>query len=151
MRLVVLAGVCMLVGVGVSSAWAQPASIDLVTSAVAALGGEQAMRGLNSLLIQGEAEYSEPEVHFYAGRDAALSGRCEFHAILAAGLGVGAHRWNRSRQYPTVKKFQYTEVLTQRFGFIEDTNGIRPVSGSETCRAIARARALLADTAAQGA
>jgi hypothetical protein len=46
MRLVVLAGVCMLVGVGVSSAWAQPASIDLVTSAVAALGGEQAIRGL---------------------------------------------------------------------------------------------------------
>jgi hypothetical protein len=56
MRFGVLAGVCLLIGVGVSAAHAQPASIDLVASAIAALGGEQAMRGLNSLLIQGEAQ-----------------------------------------------------------------------------------------------
>ena len=72
MRFGVLAGVCLLTGVGVSSAHAQPASIDLVTSAIAALGGEQAMRGLNSLLIQGEAKYSEPEESFAVGRRAFL-------------------------------------------------------------------------------
>ena len=45
-------------------------------------------------------------------------------------MGWARIDWNRSTQYPTVKKFQYTEVLTQRFGFIEDTNGIRPVSAA---------------------
>src|SRR5262249_33045921 len=55
MRFGVLAGVCLLTGVGVWSA-PQPASIDLMTSAIAALGGEQAMRRLNSPLIQGEAK-----------------------------------------------------------------------------------------------
>ena len=143
-------GVCMLVGVGVSSAWAQPASIDRVTSAVAALGGEQAMRGLNSLLIQGEAKYSEPEESFTPGGTPRFLGDASFTLSWQLALGWARIDWNRSTQYPTVKKFQYTEVLTQRFGFIEDTNGIRPVR-SETCRAIARARALLADTAAQGA
>jgi len=50
----------------------QPASIDLMTSAIAAFGGEQAMRRLNSPLIQGEAKYSEPEESFAVGRRAFL-------------------------------------------------------------------------------
>jgi hypothetical protein len=120
----------MLVGVGVSSAWAQPASIDLVTSAVAALGGEQAMRGLNSLLIQGEAKYSEPEESFTPGGTPRFLGDASFTLSWQLALGWARIDWNRSTQYPTVKKFQYTEVLTQRFGFIEDTNGIRPVSAA---------------------
>lgn len=130
MRLVVLAGVCMLVGVGVSSAWAQPASIDLVTSAVAALGGEQAMRGLNSLLIQGEAKYSEPEESFTPSGTPRFLGDASFTLSWQLALGWARIDWNRSTQYPAVKKFQYTEGLTQRFGFIEDTNGIRPVSAA---------------------
>ena len=73
MRFGVLAGVCLLTGVGVSSAHAQPASIDLVTSAIAALGGEQAMRRLNSPLIQGEAKIFGTRRVVRGRRDAALS------------------------------------------------------------------------------
>ena len=148
MRLVVLAGVCMLVGVGVSSAWAQPASIDLVTSAVAALGGEQAMRGLNSLLIQGEAKYSEPEESFTPGGTPRFLGDASFTLSWQLALGWARIDWNRSTQYPTVSVHRGVdpEVRVHRRHQRHPTC-IR----SETCRAIARARALLADTAAQGA
>jgi len=46
MRFVVLTGVLVLVALGVPCARAQTGNTDLVSLAVAAQGGEQAMRGL---------------------------------------------------------------------------------------------------------
>jgi hypothetical protein len=128
MRLVLLAGVCMLVGVGVPPAWAQPASVDLVASAVAALGGEQAMRALNSLLIQGEGKYWEPEESFTPSGTPRFLGDSNFTLSWQLALGWARIDWSRSMQYPTVKKLQFSEVVTQRFGLIEDANGTRPMS-----------------------
>jgi len=130
MRFGVLAGVCLLTGVGVSSAHAQPASIDLVTSAIAALGGEQAMRGLNSLLIQGEAKYSEPEESFAVAGTPRFLGDANFTLSWQLALGWARFDWSRSMQYPAAKKFQFSEVVTPRFGLIEDAKGNRPMSAA---------------------
>jgi len=56
-----------------------------MTSAIAAFGGEQAMRRLNSPLIQGEAKYSEPEESFAVGRRAFLVTRISRCWQLALG------------------------------------------------------------------
>jgi hypothetical protein len=105
MRFGILAGVCLLIGVGVSAAHAQPASIDLVASAIAALGGEQAMRGLNSLSIQGEAKYSEPEESFTVGGTPRFLGDANFTLSWQLALGWARFDWSRSMQYPAAKKF----------------------------------------------
>jgi hypothetical protein len=142
MRFVVLAGVLVLVGVGVPSARAQTGYMDLVSMAVAAQGGEQAMRGLNSLVIQGDAKHWEPEESFMVGGTPRFLGDSAFTLDWQLALGWARFDWNRSMQYPTVQKLQYSEVVTQRFGFIEDTNGTRamsPVQLGAQLRELARA------------
>src|SRR5262245_9864270 len=128
MRSVVLAGVVLLVGLGAPAARAQPGNLDLVTLAVAAQGGEQAMRGLNSLLIQGDAKYWEPEESFMVGGTPRFLGDSNFTMAWQLALGWARVDWERSMQYPAVQKLQYSEVLTQRYGFVEDASGTRAMS-----------------------
>jgi glyoxylase-like metal-dependent hydrolase (beta-lactamase superfamily II) len=123
----VVAGFCLLACVGAPPARAQA---DLVAAAVTALGGEQAMRGLNSLLIQGEAKFWEPEESFAPAATPRFLGDATFTLSWQLALGWARFDWSRSMQYPTLKKFQYSEVLTPRFGLIEDASGTRPMSAT---------------------
>ena len=129
MRLVVLAGVLVFVGVcAPSSGWAQTGYPDLVAAAVEAQGGAQAMRSLNSVIIQGGAKHWEPEEAFATGGTARFLGDSTFSIDWQLALGWARIEWERSMQYPAVKKLQFSEVLTPRYGLIEDSDGTRPMS-----------------------
>ncbi len=129
MRLVVLAGVLVLVGVRAPpSAWAQTGYPDLVAAAIEAQGGEQAMRSLNSLLIQGGAKHWEPEEAFATGGTPRFLGDSTFSLDWQLALGWARIDWERSMQYPAIQKLQFSEVLTPRYGFVEDADGTRPMS-----------------------
>ena len=128
MRLVVLAGAFVLAGIGAHGVRAQAAPADLVALAVEAQGGEAAMRSLNSLMIQGDAKHWEPEELFMAGGTPRFLGDSTFTLAWQLALGWARIDWNRSMQYPAVEKLQYSEVLTQRYGFVEEGNGARAMS-----------------------
>jgi Metallo-beta-lactamase superfamily len=128
MRFVVLTGVLVLVVLGVPCARAQTGNTDLVSLAVAAQGGEQAMRGLNSLLIQGDAKHWEPEESFQVGGTPRFLGDSNFTLAWQLALGWARVDWERSMQYPAVHKLQYSEVLTQRYGLIENATGAQVIS-----------------------
>ena len=86
------------------------------------------MRSLNSLMIQGEAKHWEPEESFMAGGTPRFLGDSTFTLAWQLALGWARIDWNRSMQYPTVEKAQYSEVLTQRYGFVEEANGARAMT-----------------------
>ncbi len=86
------------------------------------------MRSLNSLMIQGDAKHWEPEESFMAGGTPRFLGDSTFTLAWQLALGWARIDWNRSMQYPAVEKIQYSEVLTQRYGFVEDANGTRAMS-----------------------
>jgi hypothetical protein len=121
---------------------AQAAPADLVALAVQAQGGEAAMRSLNSLMIQGEAKHWEPEESFMAGGTARFLGDSTFTLAWQLALGWARIDWSRSMQYPAVEKVQYSEILTQRYGLVEEANVTRamsPVRLAAQLRELARA------------
>jgi hypothetical protein len=142
MRLAVFASACWLLAASMCPAWAQSASFTLITAAVGALGGEQAMRGLNSLLIEGNAKHWEPDESFVAGTAPRFLGDSSFTLSWQIALGWARYDWTRSMQYPTVQKLQFSEILTQRFGLIEDGTSftaMSPVRLTVQLRELARA------------
>ncbi len=86
------------------------------------------MRSLNSLMIQGDAKHWEPEESFMAGGTARFLGDSTFTLAWQLALGWARIDWSRSMQYPAVEKVQYSEVVTQRYGFVEEANGTRVMS-----------------------
>src|SRR5262245_14883829 len=103
MRLAVLASACWLFAASMCPAWGQPGSVGqgsagLITAAVTALGGEQAMRGLNSLLIEGNAKHWEPEESFVAGAAPRFLGDSSFTLSWQLALGWARFDWIRSMQ-----------------------------------------------------
>ena len=100
------------------------------------------MRSLNSLMIQGDAKHWEPEKSFMAGGTARFLGDSTFTLAWQLALGWARIDWSRSMQYPAVEKVQYSEILTQRYGFVEEANATRamsPVRLAAQLRELARA------------
>jgi glyoxylase-like metal-dependent hydrolase (beta-lactamase superfamily II) len=98
---------------------AEKSGQDPVARAVKALGGEQALRKVKSITIDGQARYWEPEQSVVPGGEARLLGDSGF--ILSRDFRAGAARidWVRYMVYPAKREFRFTEIIAGDIGCLQ--------------------------------
>ena len=108
---------------------AQSSAGDLVKQAVVAEGGADALRGLKSLAVKGDAKFWEPGQSFAPGGEPRFLGDATFAITWDVAKGTARTEWNRDQKYPDPPiKLQYTETLLPSLGFVTDNKGSQPMS-----------------------
>jgi hypothetical protein len=102
---------------------------DLVSQAVAAQGGADALHALKGAIIKGEAKHWEPGQSLKAGGEPRFLGDATF-TLTADGVNRMARiDWVRDMKYPAVEQLKYSEIVTPTFGAVTDAKGTQPMSG----------------------
>src|SRR5262249_32235589 len=102
---------------------AQPVN-NLVSDAVKALGGADALRGLKSVSISGEAKYWEPGQSKVAGGEPKHVEDVKFTIIRDLAGGMARTQWDRDHKYPDPALIiKYTETASPAGGFVTDDKG----------------------------
>jgi glyoxylase-like metal-dependent hydrolase (beta-lactamase superfamily II) len=117
----------------VAAGLAQPAlaqkPIDLIKQAVAAEGGAEALRGLKTLSVKGDAKFWEPGQSFAAGGEPRFLGDATFTITWDIARGIARADWDRDQKYPDPPiKLKYSEILMPALGFVTDAKGSQPMS-----------------------
>lgn len=102
---------------------------DLVKQAVAAQGGAEALRGLTTLVIKGEAKHWEPGQSVRAGGEARFIGDSTFTVTADVPNQVIRVDWDRDMKFVVVERLQYSEIVHRTYGVVIDKQGTRPMSG----------------------
>src|SRR5262245_3183825 len=125
---VMVAAALLLAAAVVQPAPAQSPS-ELVKQAVAAQGGADALRGLKTLVIKGEAKHWEPGQSIRAGGETRFIGDSTFTA--SADIANRATRidWDRDMKFVAVERLQFSEIVHPTYGVVTDAQGTRPMSG----------------------
>src|SRR6202035_3838046 len=119
----------VLAGCPLQPAFAQSNPGDLVKQAVAAEGGADALRGLKSLAIKGDAKFWEPGQSFAAGGEPRFLGDATSAITWDLAKGVARTDWDRDQKYPDPPiKLKYTETLLPTYGVVTDAKGAQPMS-----------------------
>jgi len=110
--------------------FAQGNGSDLIQQAVAAQGGPGALRGLQSLGIEGNASFWEPGQSFVAGGDPRFLGDATFSFTWDLAAGRASMAWDRDQKYPAPVRLKFTEIVLPTLGFVADDQGSHtPMSG----------------------
>jgi len=106
---------------------------DLVKQSVEALGGADALRGIKTVVLKGDAKQWEP------GQSNSVNGESRFLGDGKVTISVdyanpaGAvvrYDWDRDMKYPAVEKLKYTEIRYPTYGAaIDDKGEAKPMSG----------------------
>jgi Metallo-beta-lactamase superfamily len=103
---------------------------DLISQAVEAQGGAEALRGLTGLEVKGDARFWEPGQSQVPGGEARELGTATFEMSWDLAKGMARTNWNRDQQYPPpAVKLNYTETVLPTLGFVTNDAGSQPMSG----------------------
>jgi len=96
--------------------------VNPVDRAVAAMGGEEKLRGIDTIAVKGTARHWEPHQSVKAGGEMRLAGDSTF--VLTRNLSKGTARveWVRKLVYPSPREYRFTEVVTPAAGSVEGTD-----------------------------
>ncbi|MBI3433632.1 MAG: MBL fold metallo-hydrolase [Proteobacteria bacterium] len=139
-------GVFALALLSAQACGAQTAPADLVRDAVTALGGADALRGVKSVVLKGEAKHWEPQQSFVAGREPRLLGDSKITVSWQADKGMARSDWERKMYYPFPSLDKFSEIVTPDFGAVSSPKGDAPMSNiryAAYLREIERASPLL--------
>jgi len=102
---------------------------ELVSQAVAAQGGADALRAFKAAIIKGDAKHWEPGQSFKAGGEAKFLGDSAF-TMTADGVNRTVRiDWDRDMKYPAVERIKYSEIITPTHGVVTNDKGSQPMSG----------------------
>jgi len=103
----------------------RPAPVhNLVTDAVTALGGADALRNLKAIAITGEAKYWEPGQSKAAGKDPKHVEDVKFTVTRDLTGGRARTQWDRDHKFPDpALNIKYTETVLPHGGFVTDDKG----------------------------
>lgn len=90
-----------------------------VDRAIAALGGETALRSIRSIEATGTSKHWDPEQSHVAGGEMRFAGESTF--ILRRDLAADAARieWLRKLVYPGTREYRFTEIMSGGAGFVQ--------------------------------
>ncbi|MGH7390995.1 MAG: MBL fold metallo-hydrolase [Candidatus Rokuibacteriota bacterium] len=91
---------------------------DLVSRAVQALGGSDALAGVRTLSMKGTVRQWEPEQSRVAGGEMRFAGASTFAAVTDTGRSVTRIDWVRKLAYPTPRTFTFSEIVTPEAGYV---------------------------------
>ena len=100
-------------------------SQDLVSRAVAAMGGADALAGVKTLYAKGTVRQYEPEQSYAAGGEMRFTCESIFEATTDVGTRATRIDWSRKFAYPAPRTFTFSEIVTPDAGYVEgiDSNG----------------------------
>ncbi len=104
------------------------APLDHVKAAVAAVGGDDALRGVKAIMLNGEAKHWEPQQSFVASKEPRLLGDSKVTITWDAEKGMARSDWDRKMYYPFPSVEKYAEVVTPKFGAVATEKADRPMS-----------------------
>ncbi len=98
---------------------------ELVSRAVAAMGGADALRGLRGASIKGTVKHWEPEQSHVPGGEARFAAEATFDMTHDFANHVSRIDWEKKFAYPAPRTFTYTEIVTPDAGAVIgiDSNG----------------------------
>jgi glyoxylase-like metal-dependent hydrolase (beta-lactamase superfamily II) len=103
---------------------------DLVVQAVAAQGGADALRRLNTLTAKGDARFWEPNQSLVAGGEPRFLGTATFETTWDVAKGMARTHWERDQQFPPpAVKLSYTETVLPTLGFVTTGANSQAMSG----------------------
>lgn len=107
---------------------------ELVSRALAAMGGADALRGLRRASIKGTVKHWEPEQSHVPGGEARFAAEATFSITHDFANHVARTDWEKKFAYPAPRTFTYTEVVTPDAGAVlgVDSNGRTRESLSNT-------------------
>lgn len=114
-RAALLLAIALLVA---SCATRQSQSQDLVSRAVAALGGGDALGGVTTIYEKGTVKHWEPEQSHVAGGEMRFVGESIFEATADVRTGTTGIDWSRRLVYPGPRPFTFTEIVTPERGYV---------------------------------
>src|SRR4029434_2768334 len=98
---------------------------DQINSALAAMGGADALAQVKTLVVKGTVRYWEPEQSMVAGGEMRHTADATFE--MAGDFTVHAVRidWVKNFLYPSPRTFQFSEIMTPEAGYVIgiDSNG----------------------------
>jgi len=106
---------------------AQPAMAqkngNLVSQAVAAEGGADALRALKGLSIKAQVKYWGPEQSETPGGEARVYGDGNLTITWDLARGMARTELDRDQKYPAPEKLKYTETVTPTMGMLTNQQG----------------------------
>jgi hypothetical protein len=114
--LAISAAALLLTSIGLQPAHAQSTASAIVNQAVAAEGGADALRALQSLAIKADAMHWEPGQSKEAGGEPRFLGNTSLAITWDLAKRSARTEWDRDLKYPAVEKLKFTEVVTPALG-----------------------------------
>jgi glyoxylase-like metal-dependent hydrolase (beta-lactamase superfamily II) len=103
----------------------QPGGRDLVTKAVSAQGGAEALASVRTLSYKATVRQWEPEQSAVAGGEMRLAGDATAVVVMDVPSGTTRIDWVKNFQYPAPRTFTFSEIVTPEAGYVAgvDSNG----------------------------
>src|SRR5262247_2961222 len=108
----------LLLAAGVAGPASAQSPGELVQQAVAAQGGADALRGLKTLVIKGEAKHWEPGQSVRAGGETRFIGDSVFTVSADVPNQLIRIDWDRDMKYVAVERLQFSEVVHRTYGVV---------------------------------
>ena len=102
----------------VGSCATTPSSEDLVSRAINAMGGADALAKVKTMAVKGTMKQWEPEQSFAPGGEMRFANETTFEA--AGDFSTGAMRidWVKNFAYPAPRTFKFSEIVTPTAGWV---------------------------------
>jgi glyoxylase-like metal-dependent hydrolase (beta-lactamase superfamily II) len=87
--------------------------------ALAAMGGEEKLRGVDGFLAKGTATHWEPHQSVKPDGEMRLAGDSTFVLTRSFSKGAARIEWDRKLVYPSAREYRFTEIVTPSAGYVE--------------------------------
>ena len=103
----------------------QTGARDLVTKAVSAQGGADALAAVKTISYKATVRQWEPEQSAKAGGEMRLAGDSTVVTVVDVAKGTTRSDWVRNFQYPAPRTFTFSEIVAPEAGYVAgiDSNG----------------------------
>ena len=91
----------------------------LLDQAIRALGGEQALAGLERVALSGVTRFWEPEQSHAPGGEMRFGAVATFRQVRDTPAGLSRTDWVRDYQYPARRTYTFSEVVTPEAGYVK--------------------------------
>ena len=92
--------------------------VNQLDRALAAMGGEEKVRGIETIVVKGTARHWEPHQSYKPDGEMRLAGDSTFVLTRSFSAKAARMEWDRKLIYPTPREYRFTEVVTPSAGYV---------------------------------
>src|SRR5438132_14128637 len=96
-----------------------PDQVNPLDRALAAMGGEEKVRALDTMVVKGTATHWEPHQSVKPDGEMRLAGESTFMLSRSFASGAARIEWDRKLVYPSPREYRFTEVVAPASGYVD--------------------------------